>query len=124
MIFIAGVRCYCSDFIIQWLKCFDLSFLILDPVLSKMKSLARKHHEAALQSSVTANEPYQVTELKLLQNLLSRGLQSVIQHKVNFRKLCFQKTPAGYKATLVSPNFCTQGSGRQLEGFLIFLSYY
>lgn len=48
----------------------------------------------------------------------------MIQRKVNFRKLCFQKTPTGYKATLVSPNFCTQGSGRQLEGFLIFLSYY
>lgn len=59
------VRCYCSDFITQWLKCFDPSFLILDPVLSKMKSLPRKHLEAALQNSVTTNELYQVNELKL-----------------------------------------------------------
>lgn len=77
----------CSDFVIQCLKCFDLSFLILDPVLSKMKSLPRKHLEAALQSSVTTNEPYQVNELKPWQNLLARALQSVIQCTVNFRKL-------------------------------------
>jgi len=65
MIFSAGVKSYRSDFIIQCFKCFDLSFLIFDPVLSTMISRPRKHLEAALQSSVTTREPYQVKELKL-----------------------------------------------------------
>lgn len=87
MLFSAGVRCDCSYFVIHCFKCFDLSFLTLDPVLSKIKSLPRKRHEAALQSCVTTNEPYQVNELKLEQSLLATDWQSEIKHKVTFRKL-------------------------------------
>lgn len=87
VLFSAGVKCDCSYFVIHCFKCFDLSFLALDSVLSKIKSLPRKHHEAALQSCVTTNEPYQINELKLEQSLLTRDWQSEIKHKVTFRKL-------------------------------------